>query len=217
MDAWSRLRGIVVSRSPLQLTIFVMVPLSLVFTAWWLLRAPASPVEAGLPRAVAATVPPSVPAPPDGSSGSGSVGVVVQIAGAVRRPGVYQLVAGARVVDLLEAAGGADVDADPDAMALASVLVDGQRVVVPRRGEVVPAADLGATPVPAGTSVPGPLDLNLASADQLDELPGVGPATAAAIVAHRERDGPFRSVDDLLDVRGIGPAKLDALAELVTV
>ncbi|MEY4174789.1 MAG: hypothetical protein RI900_1954, partial [Actinomycetota bacterium] len=98
----------------------------------------------------------------------------------------------------------------PDAINLAARLLDGQRVYVPRVGEAVPPG--------AGPEAPsGPLDLNSATEEQLDDLPGVGPATAAAIVAHRDSNGPFGSVDDLGEVRGIGPAKLDALRGLVTV
>jgi competence protein ComEA len=83
--------------------------------------------------------------------------------------------------------------------------------VGPDGGAVVGSGG-GATAAPSG-----PIDLNTATAEELDALPGVGPATAAAIVSHRERNGPFTSVDGLLDVRGIGPAKLEALRDLVTV
>ena len=139
--------------------------------------------------------------------------VVVHAAGAVRTPGVYRLANGARVGDLLEAAGGALPEADLDSVNLAQPLVDGERVYVPRRGEAVPVGG-GAT---AAAKPAGPLDLNRATADELDGLPGVGPATAAAIVEHRGRVGRFRSVDDLLDVPGIGDAKLARLRPLVKV
>jgi competence protein ComEA len=146
--------------------------------------------------------------------------VVVQAAGAVRQPGVYRLPHGSRVIDLIEASGGAADDADLQALSLAAILSDGQRVRVPRTGEELPASELGGgSPAATGSSgvAVGPVDLNAAGIDELDRLPGVGPATAQAIVAHRDEHGPFASVDDLLAVRGIGDARLEALRELVTV
>ena len=157
------------------------------------------------------------------------VEVVVQVAGAVEQPGVYRLPVGARVIDLIDAAGGAVTDADLEAMALAAHLVDGQRVQVPHRGELLPASatgggtgdggagDAGGAGGAVGTSPAAPVDLNSASLEQLDALPGVGPATAQAIVGYRTKHGPFQSVDDLTEVPGIGPAKLDALRDLVRV
>jgi len=114
--------------------------------------------------------------------------------------------------------GGAVPDADLAAVNLAAVLHDGEQVYVPTVGEARPpaAATGGAADDGGPTVAPGPVDLNRATAVELDELPGVGPATAAAIVAHRDLNGPFASVDDLEAVRGIGPAKLEALRGLVT-
>jgi competence protein ComEA len=160
-----------------------------------------------------------------------SAPVFVHVAGAVVSPGVVQLGAAARVVDAVAAAGGLRADADPDRVNLAAPLVDGSRVVVPTVGQE-PATELATVPPPNGageTATPGtatgadaatpgaPLPLNSATAAQLDELPGVGPSTAQAILDHREREGPFTSVEGLLDVRGIGEAKLEALRDLVTV
>lgn len=151
-------------------------------------------------------------------------GIVVHAAGAVRQPGVYLVPAGSRVADLLDRAGGPTAETDLDRLNLAAPLADGQRLYVPRRGEQAPAVvgpdggSGGSGGGGAAGSVPaGPIDLNTATAEQLDTLPGIGPATAAAIVEHRARTGPFASVDALLDVRGIGPAKLDAIRELVSV
>jgi len=148
---------------------------------------------------------------------------VVHVAGAVVSGGVYRVDAGARVDDAIRLAGGPTPDADIDVMNLAAVVVDGSRIYVPRLGEpippeVVPAGSSAAGSSPAGSSTAGPqvVDVNSATIDALDELPGVGPATAAAIVAERERNGPFVGVDDLDRVPGIGPAKLDALRDLVT-
>lgn len=176
-----------------------------VLVGWLLLRDPPAPVEASLPVA-------DVPAV---TSTTSPAEVVAHAAGAVHRPGLYRLRKGSRIDDLLRAAGGALGDADLDRVNLAAPVADGVRVHVPRRGEPGMADDGaggGAASAPAG-----PLDLNTATAVQLDALPGVGPATAEAIIAERGRRGRFRTVDDLLDVRGIGAAKLDALRDLVTV
>jgi competence protein ComEA len=148
--------------------------------------------------------------------------VVVHAAGAVARPGVYRLASGARVADLLDAAGGPVGDADLDRLNLAAPLEDGGRVFVPVAGAEVPPVAEGAGGDPAdggdGSGAPdGPVDLNTATLDELDTLPGVGPTTAQAIIDERARRGRFRSVEDLLDVRGIGEAKLAALRDLVTV
>jgi competence protein ComEA len=192
--------------------------------AWWLLRSPAPPVEQSLPSARAPATSTStrttarVAAAPSAARASPTTSAVAQIlvqaAGAVARPGVYHLASTARVADLLRAAGGPSADADSQALALAAPLTDGERVYVPRAGEAV------ATPGSAGSpssTVLLKVNLNTATAEQLDALPGVGPAIAAAIVDYRTRHGPFHSVDDLLDVRGIGPAKLDGFRDLVVV
>lgn len=179
--------------------------LAVLAAAYWLVAPPRPPAEAGLPFATSATTAASTAVPaPAGNE------VVVHVAGAVERSGVYHLPAGSRVVDALAAAGGAAANAEVDAINLAAPVLDGQRVYMPRVGEQVP-------PVSPSEVPQGPLDLNSATEEQLDDLPGVGPSTAAAIVAHREANGPFGSVDDLGEVRGIGPAKLEALRGLVTV
>ena len=151
---------------------------------------------------------------PAASTTTTAADVFVHAAGAVLRPGVYRVPAGARVSDLVDAAGGPMPDADLDRLNLAAAVTDGQQVYVPRVGEAPPAgAGVGGSPA----SPAGPIDLNTATAADLEELPGVGPATAAAIVAYRDDHGPFRSVEQLLEVRGIGEAKLDALRDLVVV
>ncbi len=109
-------------------------------------------------------------------------------------------------------------EAAPSALNLAAPLVDGERIYVPRVGENVPVAAVDVTTSGGDDAHPsGPIDLNHATVEQLDELPGIGPTTAAAIVDHREQNGPFATVDDLEAVRGIGPAKLEAIRDLVTV
>jgi competence protein ComEA len=169
---------------------------------WWLLHPNPARVDDRLPRASPGAASPGTTA---------AVTVLVQAAGQVRQPGVYRVAADARVSDIIEAAGGPTPDADPDALALAAPVRDGDRVYVPKRGEVVTDA-VGLPGVAAG-----PVDLNRATAEQLDALPGVGPATAAAIVAYRDQHGPFSNLEELLQVRGIGPAKLDGLRDLVRI
>jgi competence protein ComEA len=141
--------------------------------------------------------------------------VLVHVAGWVRRPGVYQLGEGDRVVDAIRAAGGARRGADLGALNLAAVLVDAQQVLVPKAGEAEPPA--GAAP-PTGSGTSQQLvNVNTASSTELEELPGIGPVLAEAIVAYREEHGPFTSVDQLEDVSGIGPVTLGEIQDLVTV
>jgi competence protein ComEA len=135
--------------------------------------------------------------------------LVVDVAGAVRRPGLYHLAAGTRIADAVAAAGGATAKADVTLVNLAAPLADGEQVLVPARG-AAGAADGGGEPSPTA-----PLDLNTASAEQLDALPGVGPATAQKIIDYRQAHGPFRSVAELEAVPGIGPSKLAQLKGLV--
>jgi competence protein ComEA len=137
--------------------------------------------------------------------------VTVHVVGEVRRPGVYELAGGSRARDAVAAAGGLLGDADQAAVNLARVVEDGEQIAVPRQGAAVAGAAAGT----AGAATAAKVDLNTATAEQLDALPGVGPATAAKIVADRAANGPFRTVDDLMRVSGIGPAKFDALKDLV--
>lgn len=138
--------------------------------------------------------------------------LLVHVAGAVLHPGVVELATGARVIDAVEAAGGALPEADLDRLNLAAKLADGERVLVQRVGE--PLLSTGGLP---GTEVSGPLNLNTATAGQLEELPGIGPALAAAILAERDRRGGFRSVNELRDVRGIGEQRFADIRDLVAV
>lgn len=178
----------------------------------WATRPPEDPVELSLPYAstTVAAEAPVVDAEPEA--------VVVHVAGAVAHPGVYELGAGARVIDAVTAAGGLGPGADERQLNLAAPVEDGSRVHVPVEGEDPLPEPVGSPGGPAGgASSGGPVDLNRADAAALEALPGVGPATAAAILEHRERIGRFTSVEQLLDVRGIGEAKLAALRDLVRV
>jgi competence protein ComEA len=164
---------------------------------------------------------------PDGASAvriarPATQAAVVHVAGGVRHPGVYRMPAGARVQDAVERAGGARPGGDVNAINLAAKVVDGQQVVVPTRGAggasaAVPGGAAGSAGGPAGAGVAAgpPISLNSATAEQLDTLDGVGPATAAKIIAWRTQHGGFRSVADLGQVPGIGPKKLAAIKDRV--
>lgn len=168
--------------------------------------------------------PPGISPPSPSSSSIPPVTVTVDVAGQVNGPGVYAVRDGARVTDAIVAAGGTSADADVEQLNLAARVADGERIYVPKKGETPPIA---VSPGPAPTSgaagggkapaASGPVDLNAATAEQLDALPGVGPATATAILAYRSSHGRFRSVTELLEVPGIGPTKLEALRPLVKV
>jgi competence protein ComEA len=135
--------------------------------------------------------------------------IYVHILGQVARPGLYELPDGARAVDAVAAAGGFTEQADAAGLNLARFVSDGEQIVVPAIGETALTSP--------GMAGDGRVNLNTADAAALDTLPGVGPATAAKILAWREEHGRFESVEDLLDVGGIGEAKLDAIRDLVTV
>ena len=162
--------------------------------------------------------------PAQAVSGSGAPStkgnrVVVHVAGAVARPGVVELASGSRVIDAVEAAGGGLPEADLDRLNLAAKIVDGQRVLVQKVGDPPAAAEGAGTPTDAtpGAATTGPLNLNTATLDQLDGLPGIGPVLAAAILAERVRRGAFKSVNELREVRGIGEQRFADLRELVAV
>jgi len=142
---------------------------------------------------------------------------VVHVAGAVRRPGVYALPAGARVDDALRRAGGATARAELGAVNLAAKVQDGRQVLVPERARAGGGTAASAPAVQGGPTSDVPLNLNTATLEQLDALDGVGPATAQAILDHREEHDGFGSVDELDQVPGIGEKRLATLREKVGV
>jgi competence protein ComEA len=164
-------------------------------------------------------------APPAEAEESTESSVVVYVVGAVRRPGVIRLAAGARVDEAVAAAGGLLGNAATEAVNLARPAVDGEQIVVPTQDEWDSRGSVAGTPAQpggtgAGTAAEQPvaqIDLNTADAAALETLPGVGPATAAKIIADREANGPFGSAEDLMRVPGIGPKKFEAMSELVVV
>ena len=167
----------------------------------------------------AAPPPPTLPPATFATTAAAPTRVVVDVVGAVRRPGLYRLAQGARVADAVARAGGSTRKADLSLVNLAALVSDGEQVVVPRRGAGVTAAG-GAGGGVAGASgasgIPmGPVHLNGATVEQLDALPGIGPVTAQKIVDYRQKHGAFTSVDELDAVSGIGPARLDQLRDLV--
>lgn len=197
-----------------------LVVLAVIAAGYWLVKPPPATTESKLPYAKTSSSSTVVTTLPVAATTTSAItgDVVVHVAGAVQSPGVYRLPGSARVIDAVQTAGGLAGDANPDAINLAAPVTDGERVYVPRVGEVAPPVVSGGSGGGAGVTAPaGPVNLNTATADDLDVLPGVGPATAAAILAYRDQHGPFASVDDLGEVRGIGPAKLEALRGLVTV
>ena len=162
-------------------------------------------------RAGTAVQAPPIPVLPLTTAPAAPKQIVVDVTGAVRRPGLYRLTEGARVADALRRAGGATRRADVSLVNLAQLVADGEQILVPRRGSAAPAAASG---VP-GAAATGPVHLNSATAEQLDALPGVGPVTAEKIVDYRTKHGAFSSVDELDAIPGLGPARLDQLRELV--
>jgi competence protein ComEA len=150
------------------------------------------------------------PSAPAHAAASAKPQLVVDVAGAVRRPGLVHLDQGTRIADALAAAGGVTAKADVALVNLAAPLADGEQVLVPVRG----AGGVGAAAAGPGSPA-APVDLNTATAEQLDALPGIGPATAAKIVAFRQQHGPFHSAEELDAVPGIGPGRIQQLKGLV--
>lgn len=208
--------GIALTKAQL---IIVLVLCSLLAGGALLLNARNRPAKVMVTEAA-----PKKPEATTGASGSTSAGysksnrpaekVVVHVGGAVARPGVYEMPKGARVNDAVALAGGAQAEADLDAVNLASRLSDGQRIYIPKKGQPAPAVvgdEFGAG------QADSPLDLNSATVEELDKLPGVGKVLAKRIVDYRASHGGFRSVEELQRVDGIGSRKFQELKDKVRV
>jgi competence protein ComEA len=141
--------------------------------------------------------------------------LVIDVAGAVRRSGLYRLRSGSRIDDAIAAAGGPTPEAQLDTVNLAAPIADGEQILVPGRGAAGAAAAAASPPAAAGSSPTAPLDLNTATLEQLEALPGIGPVTAQKILDYRQAHGAFHSVTELQGVPGIGPAHMAQLKGLV--
>ncbi|TDB39988.1 MAG: ComEA family DNA-binding protein [Actinobacteria bacterium] len=171
----------------------------------------AAPVDGGVEQAIIAE-----------ATAAAEASVTVHVVGAVKTPGVYSLPPGSRVSDAIAAAGGVAGNAAEEGINLARVLADGEqvRMLTQQEYEAGGVDGAGATAASGGggsASAGGKVDLNRATAAELDALPGVGPSTAQKIVDDREANGPFKKVEDLMRVSGIGQKKFDTLKDLITV
>jgi competence protein ComEA len=178
----------------------------LLLGARFLLHTPAA--STALERPIVGSAEARSPGAPSASSA-----LVVYVVGAVGRPGLYRVPSGSRVADVVAKAGGLARRADLAGVNLAAPVADGEQLVVPARLSVAVAGAQGA-PVGSG-AVAGPVQLSVATAEQLDSLPGIGPVTAEKILAYRSAHGAFRSVDELDEVPGIGPSRVEQLRGLV--
>ena len=200
----------------------IVIVLTLAAAALWYTRSLPKPVQIAATSPVAqvplagSTETFGPPGSPEASAGPSGAPVIVDVAGWVRRPGVYEFAPGDRVIDAVNRAGGARNGADLSAVNLAALLTDGTQVVIPREGGAgVPGGGTaGGTTGANGTPL---VNINTATEQQLESLSGVGPVLANAIVQYRTQHGPFHAVADLLDVSGIGPATLEELRPQVTV
>jgi competence protein ComEA len=171
----------------------------------WYVRSLPQPVTIAQasPGAAEASVSASPTAPP----------LIVDVAGAVRRPGVYEFTEGERVIDAIERAGGALPKADLSLLNLAAPITDGTQILVPTTAAAAP----GSSPAPVGGAATGLVNINTATETELESLSGIGEVLAATIVEYRTTNGPFTAVDDLMDVSGIGPATLEEIRDQITV
>ena len=175
-----------------------------ILTTWWMLSGRPEKIEAAAPLAVSSSAPVSTPPQAE---------VVVDVVGKVKNPGIVTLPPGSRVIDAIEAAGGVNGKADTIALNMARVLSDGEQILV----GIDPVAPAGSTAGGPAGAVGAKVNLNSATEAQLDTLPGVGPVTVAAIIAWRGEHGRFSRIEELMEVKGIGPATMAELKPLVTI
>lgn len=200
-DLRSRLQSIVGHRRDLLVVAGVIFALLLVAGAAW------------QRRTVVEIAPPATSRDePDAASSHPASSLFVHVAGAVRSPGLYELRDGARVADAVAAAGGPRKNGDLDMLNLAQLLTDGMKVDVPREGDDAPPAPLDAADAAASSVI----SINNADQAQLETIPGIGPVTARAVLAHRSEIGGFSALEQLLDVNGIGPATYEAMIPYVS-
>jgi competence protein ComEA len=190
----------------------VVVAATLAGAGLWYMRSLPKPIAiaSGGEAAQGGGAAPVVASTPSASSAP----IIVDVAGLVRRPGVYEFVVGDRVIDAVERAGGARPGADLSGLNLAAPLADGTQIMVPKQGA---AGATGSTSSDGSSSSGALININSASATELEELSGIGEVLAAAIVDYRTENGPFASVDELEDVSGIGPSTLEEIRDQVTV
>lgn len=203
MDAfWSRYRQFILS-----MVVALIVMLGFIY---FLRRTdPPKTIALGTAAPRPTVTPSSTPTP---------VQILVDVRGAVVKPDIYKLPKGSRVEDALNAAGGASPDANLDRMNMVKTLSDGEQIVVPTRApSTATPAPTSANATPASASVSNKININAASAQDLDKLPGIGPALAQRIIDYRNANGPFKKIEDLKNVSGIGDKLFDQIKDLITV
>ncbi len=193
----------------------IVVVATLLGAGLWYMRSLPRPVDIAAPAdAASPVVSPDLRA--DRVAGASAAPIIVDVAGWVRQPGVYEFASGDRVIDAIDRAGGPRKGADLTTLNLAAPLTDGTQIVVPKPGSTT-SGDTGFVRRPATSGGTTLININSASETELEELPGVGPVTAAAIIDYRTQNGPFATVDDLIDVTGIGPSTLEQIRPFATV
>jgi competence protein ComEA len=191
----------------------VVVVATLLGAGLWYTRSLPRPVDIAAPADAISPVVSRVTGA-TGSLSPSSLPIIVDVAGWVRSPGVYEFVSGDRVIDAVNRAGGARKGADLTSLNLAAPLTDGTQIVIPKPGATVPGGAGSTETSSGGTAL---ININTASEIELEDLPGVGPVTAAAIIDYRTQNGPFAAVDDLIDVSGIGPSTLEQIRPFASV
>jgi competence protein ComEA len=192
----------------------IVIVATLLGAGLWYMRSLPRPVDIAAPADAASPIVSQI----TGATGSlppSPVSIIVDVAGWVRSPGVYEFASGDRVIDAVNRAGGPRNGADLTVLNLAAPLTDGTQIVIPKPGATAPGGTgTSETGTSSGTAL---ININTASGTDLEALPGVGPVTAAAIIDYRTQNGPFATVDDLIDVTGIGPSTLEQIRPFATV